>query len=156
MPFLDNPSESPCWGCGPQHARGLHLQFERVGDEVLVRYTPKADEVGWPGLFHTGLHYAVAYECAYWACLELGGAVGIPKGPQNWDQQRLPPTGAPFLARARIAAATPDGLKIQVRSESLEGRLYATLDVGFRWSSRAKVEASGVQLPAYLLDEMKP
>src|SRR5574337_979177 len=71
MATLENPRESPCFGCGPRHARGLHLAFERRvaadgTEEILCEYTPKEDEIGWPGLMHIGLLFLVMMETSYW------------------------------------------------------------------------------------------
>jgi hypothetical protein len=162
MPLLDNPVESPCFGCGPRHARGLRLQFARERaadgvDEVVCTYTPKQDEVGWPGLFHTGLHYTVVYEASYWAAWELSGHVGVPRGPSTWEQQRLPVVGQPFQARARLATQDRDGVRVRAVSATPDGqRVFATLDAGFRFSRREVVQKAGLQLPDYLLRDMVP
>jgi hypothetical protein len=78
MVRLENPPENPCFGCGPEHARGLRLSFEKTlgadgVEEIQSTFTPGTDEVGWPGIFHTGLHFTVLYEVSYWAALTLGG-----------------------------------------------------------------------------------
>jgi hypothetical protein len=96
MTILENPDESPCFGCGPRHARGLRLSFEREGDAVRTTYEPKADEVGWPGIFHTGLHFTVLFETCYWAALELTGQVHVlSREPATFQQDRCPAWGSP-------------------------------------------------------------
>jgi acyl-coenzyme A thioesterase PaaI-like protein len=157
--LLDNPPESPCFGCGPMHARGLRLQFarERAADgaeEVVCTYTPQADEVGWPGLFHTGLHFLALFETCYWAAWELTGRVHVAYGAQSFDQVRLPRVGTPFTARARVVAP---GRELGVRATSAMGDKHcATLEARFRPASRAVAERARLQLPSYLLSEMEP
>lgn len=158
---LENPDENPCFGCGPRHARGLRLAPERVRaadgvDEVVVTHVPKADEIGWPGLFHTGLHFTTLFETAYWAALELTTRVHVATGAQTFDQRRLPRVGVPFTAHARIVARDADGVSVRVESRTAEGKPCATLESRFRPESRARVEKSGLALPAYLLDDMAP
>lgn len=152
MAWLENPIENPCFGCGPEHPRGLRLSFERQGNEILCTYTPKADEIGWPGLMHTGLHFTALFEASYWAALELTGKVHVASGPQAFDQQRLPRVGLPFTVRARIVSSEP--LRIVAESATQEGKPLARLEVGFKPSSRTGVERAGIKLPQYLLDEM--
>jgi hypothetical protein len=156
MQPLDNPAENPCFGCGPGHARGLRLSFARAGDEVVARYTAKPDEIGWPGLMHTGLHFTVLYEVSYWAAWELSGKVANSFGPSSFDQQRLPRVGQPFTATARIAAREEQSFRVRASSQSQEGKPLATLDTAWRHPSRARMEQLGLKLPGYILEEMAP
>ena len=154
---LENPTESPCFGCGPLHPRGLRLQFERVKlddgrDAVETRHAPRADEVGWPGLFHTGLHFSVLFEASYWAALELTKRVHVARGAQTYDQRRLPRVGGPFIARAWIVGDDP--LRTRAESVSVEGKPLATLDTPWLAVTRADVEKWRVALPEYLLAEI--
>ncbi|MEA3201795.1 MAG: hypothetical protein QOE90_3223 [Thermoplasmata archaeon] len=151
---LENPPENPCFGCGPQHARGLRLAFRREGDELVTTHAPQPDEVGWPGLFHTGLHFTLLYEVSYWAALELTGKVMTSFGPATFDQERLPRVGAATTARARIVATDP--LTVEARTTSAEGKTQATLRTTWRAASRARTERAGIALPGYLTDSMEP
>lgn len=154
MPMLENPPENPCWGCGPEHPRGLRLRFERHGDEVRCTCTPKADEIGWPGIMHTGLHFTALFETCYWAALELTGQVHVATGEQVYAHQRLPRVGVPFTVRARIVSRDP--LRVEATSATLEGKPLGTLVGGFALASRAQVERAGIALPSYLTDVMAP
>ncbi|HUR68002.1 MAG TPA: hypothetical protein VM370_02060 [Candidatus Thermoplasmatota archaeon] len=154
MTPLENPPENPCFGCGPEHARGLRLAFARDGASVVCTYTPKPDEIGWPGLFHTGLHYTTLFEACYWAALELTGQVHVASGAQTFDQQRLPRVGAPFTTVARIVAKDP--LRLVAESVSAEGKPLARLEVGMKLASRVGAERAGIVLPAYLTEQMAP
>ncbi len=161
MPLLENPPESPCFGCGPRHARGLHLAFERRTapdgvDEVVSEYAPKADEVGWPGLMHTGLLFLVTMETSYWAALTLGGRVHTMTGPATYDPLRLPRVGKTFRARARLAGHEGNRLRITCVAEDANGRTHATLTSTWQPASRAAVAKAGLTLPAYLLEDMDP
>lgn len=161
MVHLENPLESPCFGCGPRHPRGLHLAFERRTapdgiDEVICEYTPKADEIGWPGLLHTGLLFLVLMETSYWAALTLGGRVHTMTGPATYEPLRLPRVGKTFRARARLAGSEGDRLHISCIAEDANGRPHATLTSTWEKASRAAVEKAGLSLPAYLLEDMDP
>lgn len=155
---LENPRENPCFGCGPEHARGLHLEFSRDGDAVVCAYTPKPDEIGWPGLFHTGLHFTVLFEACYWAALEITGKVHVAAAgkPQTYSHERLPRVGQPFHVRARIARREGATLVMEAESRRADGKPIGRSVGHFEPASRAAVERSGIQLPRYLLDEMAP
>lgn len=151
---LENPPENPCFGCGPEHARGLRLSFSRDGESVVCTYTPKPDEIGWPGIFHTGLHFTVLFETCYWAALELTGKVHVATGPQMYEHKRLPRVGAPFVVRARILTREP--LKMIAESATLEGKPLGRAECGMAPASLAATQRAGIVLPAYLTDEMEP
>jgi hypothetical protein len=154
MTTLENPPENPCFGCGPQHARGLRLAFTREGESVVCTYTPKPDEIGWPGIFHTGLHFTVLFEACYWAALELTGQVHVAAGPQVYEHKRLPRVGAPFTVRAQILSRDP--LRLVAESTTLEGKPLGRAECNMAPASRAGIERAGIHLPDYLLQEMAP
>ena len=161
MSPLENPSESPCFGCGPRHPRGLHLEFERVDapdgeSEVQTRFVPKPDEVGWPGLFHHGLHFLVLNEVAYWAALTLTGKIWVLQGPATYSFDRLPRVGQVHLARARIVESTPERLSIRATTETEQGKPCGSVVAPWRLSSRSAVERAHLELPGYLLPDLGP
>lgn len=161
MAILENPPESPCFGCGPRHTRGLHLAFERRTaadgiDEIVCEYTPKADEIGWPGLMHIGLLFLVMMETSYWTALTLGGRVHTVTGPMTYEPLRLPRVGKTFRARARLAGSEGGNLRITCVAEDANGRAHAAMTSAWRKASRAAVEKAGISLPAYLLEDMDP
>lgn len=159
--LLDNPPDNPCFGCGPGLARGLRLNFRREraadgADEVVTEHVPRPDEIGWPTLMHTGLHFTVLYEVSYWGAWELSGQVQNSFGPATYDQRRLPRVGAPFRAAARLLGPVEGGLRMRATSSTLEGKPLATLETTWRPASRAATEKAGIALPDYLLREMAP
>ncbi len=161
MPALEKPVESPCFGCGPRHPRGLHLSFERQTapdgvEEVVCSYTPKPDEIGWPGLMHYGLLFLVMMETSYWAALTLTGRVHTVGGPVAYEPMRLPRVGRAFRSRARLEPERDGPLRVRCVAEDANGRLHATMTSPWRPASRAAVAKAGLELPEYLLEDMDP
>ena len=161
MAELENPIESPCFGCGPAHTRGLRLRFEEsVGDdgvaEVRSTFIPRPDEVGWPTLFHHGLHFMVLNEVSYWAALTLTGKVWVLSGPATYSTERLPRVGVAHVARARIVEQEADRLRIRATTAAVAGKLCGSLEANWRRASRAVVERAHVPLPEYLLADLAP
>jgi len=161
MPELENPDESPCFGCGPRHARGLHLRFERAvaedgTPEVRSAFVPQPDEVGWPTLFHHGLHFMVLTEVSYWAALELSGKLWILSGAATYSAERLPRVGRAHVARARIVRTEPERLTLRATTATVEGKPCGSLDSTWQPASRAAVERAHIPLPDYLLPELGP
>lgn len=161
MVELENPPENPCFGCGPQHPRGLRLHFESAVDadgtpEVRTTFVPKADEIGWPTLFHHGLHFMVLYETSYWTALTLGGKLWVSVGPIEYDAERLPRVGVPHVARAQIVVAEPARLKVRALTRTTEGKPCGRMESTWRPASRTVIDRAGIPLPEYLIGELSP
>ncbi len=159
MVALQNPPDNPCFGCGPRHPRGLRLAFERgVGadgtPEIRTAFTPQPDEIGWPGIFHTGLHFAVLYEVSYWTALTLGGRLMVSTGPGTYEHRRLPRVGRLHRAVARLGPPAPEGLVVAASSETADGRPCGSLRTYWRPVVREEIARAGLTLPAYLWDEI--
>lgn len=160
MAGLANPAENPCFGCGPRHPRGLHLEFEsRSGDdgvpELRTLFTPHEDEVGWPGIFHTGLHFTVLYEVSYWTALTLGGRLMVNTGPVTYEHRRLPRVGRVHVARARLGPATGTVRRVRATTETESGKPCGTMESSWRAIERAEVDRAELRLPEYLLSEIR-
>jgi len=161
MAALENPPENPCFGCGPRHARGLRLQFERSTgpdgtEEVVSSFTPRPDEIGWPTVFHHGLHFMVLYETSYWTALTLGGKLWVSVGPSTYSADRLPRVGARHVARGRVVRSGPETLTIHASTATVEGKPCGTLDSAWHPASRLAVERARIPLPEYLKAELSP
>lgn len=160
MVELDNPPENPCFGCGPANPRGLQLSFERREDDgtpvVATTYTPAEDEIGWPGLLHGGLHFLLLYEVSYWTALELGGKLMTQAGHLTFEQPTVPHTGRPVEATGRLSDRGEGWVRVEARTNGTDGRPLGRLAGPWSPVSRARVEAAGIELPAYLLAEMAP
>ncbi len=157
MVALENPPENGCFGCGPANERGLKLRFERVElpdgtAELRTFFRPEPNETGWPGLFHTGLHFTVLYEVSYWSALELSGRLMVSTGPGTYEHRRLPRVGRLHIARGRLGSRGPEGLEVEARSESEDGKPCGSLRTFWRPVERAEIERAGLALPSYLLE----
>ncbi len=161
MAPLENPAESPCFGCGPRHPRGLRLVFDRRtapdgAEEVVCEYAAKPDEIGWPGLMHIGLLFMVMMETSYWAALTRGGRVHTATGPMSFEPLRLPRVGKTFRAGARIVGRDGARLRITCVAEDEAGKRHATMTSGWQRATRSAAERAGLSLPGYLLEDMDP
>jgi len=159
MVALENPPENPCFGCGPLHPWGLRLHFERIVapdgvDEITTTFEPAPDAIGWPGIFHTGLHFAVLYEASYWTALTLGGRLMVSTGPGTYEHRRLPRVGRRHVARARWGAEAPEGRIVTATTETEDGKPCGSLQTFWRPVRREEIERAHVPLPDYLLSEI--
>lgn len=161
MSALENPVENPCFGCGPRHGRGLRLRFEEATSsdgvrEVRTSFVPQPDEIGWPTLFHHGLHFMVLYEASYWSALTLGHKLWVSQGPITYSARRLPRVGVTHVARGRIVTTAPDRLEIRAGTETESGKPCGVLESSWVPARREDVERAGIPLPDYLRSELSP
>lgn len=110
--------DQPCFGCGPQHPIGMHLKFERDGDEIVSRFTPGENHQGPPGIMHGGLVATFADEVAAWALVAGLGKFGF---TVSFDARyrKAVRIGEPIEGRARVEG--PARRLVSVDARVLQG-----------------------------------
>jgi len=90
-----------CFGCGPAHPIGFHLDFRRDGDEIVTTFVPDERYQGPRGVMHGGLVTTLADEIAAWAIIGLLGKFGF---TVSIHARLLKPVriGVPVEARSKI------------------------------------------------------
>ncbi|MDI3257385.1 MAG: PaaI family thioesterase [Kyrpidia sp.] len=62
-----------CYVCGPENPRGLHVHFEKYGEEgVAAEFDSEDWHGGWPGIQHGGVTCAVLDEAAAYVPYNMG------------------------------------------------------------------------------------
>lgn len=102
-----------CYGCGRSNPAGLHLESAWEGDEVVARFTPRAEHISIPGFVYGGL-IAALIDCHAMATAAAhadrlaGRAVGdVPTSRYataalHVDYLRPTPHGPELVVRARV------------------------------------------------------
>jgi uncharacterized protein (TIGR00369 family) len=100
-----------CYGCGRLNQRGLQLRSAWEGDEVVARFTPRAEHIAIPGFVYGGL-IASLIDChgmaaaAAHAERSAGRSVGEAPAPRyvtaalKVDYLRPTPLGGELVLRA--------------------------------------------------------
>lgn len=107
-------SDQPCFGCGPRHPIGMHLTFEREGDEVVTRFVPPEPYQGAPGIMHGGLVATLADEVAAWALIAGAGKFGFTVSFEA-KYRRAVKIAVPCEGRGRITGPVRRITDIEVR-----------------------------------------
>ncbi len=55
-----------CFGCSPNNAHGLQMEFYEEGDFVISRWQPKDDFQGYNNVLHGGIQVCLMDEIASW------------------------------------------------------------------------------------------
>jgi len=68
-----------CFGCDPENAVGLALEFRREGDVVTTEWRPRPELEGYPGVVHGGIQATLADEIGGWYVYAIIGTAGVTK-----------------------------------------------------------------------------
>ncbi|MDP6606981.1 MAG: PaaI family thioesterase [Dehalococcoidia bacterium] len=123
-----------CFGCGRHNPIGLHLVFERDGDDVLTSYQPRPEDQGFPGIMHGGLLSLLLDEAMGWA-MYADEVFAVTARMETRFRRPVPLDGA-LTARARVARRRGRRIELEAALHDVEGQTL--------------VEASGlfVRMPA--------
>ena len=55
-----------CFGCDPNHASGLKMEFYEDGDEVVCFWEPTGEHQGWVNVLHGGIQATLIDEICGW------------------------------------------------------------------------------------------
>src|SRR5689334_18682568 len=105
--------ESPCFGCSPHHAHGFHLTFERIGNEVVTKFTPRPQDQGPPGVMHGGLVTTLGDEIAAWTVIGMKERFGFTAAIEARLSAPIR-IGTEVIGKGRIDSETSRFLKIAV------------------------------------------
>jgi acyl-coenzyme A thioesterase PaaI-like protein len=96
-----------CFVCGPSNPAGLHVRFSLEDDVCVGRFVPQEQHVGYAGLTHGGIMFALLDDVmANWLWL---------KGVQCFTAR------ADIRYRAHLPLGTP--VRLEGRCERRKGRL---------------------------------
>lgn len=134
-----------CYGCGRLNAHGLQLKSRWEGDEVVARFTPRAEHIAIPGFVYGGL-IASLVDCHSMGTAaaaverQAGRAIGDAPAPRFV-------TGS---LKVEYLKPTPLGPELEVRARPVEigARkvvVHATIAAGGVVTARGEVVA--VRMP---------
>ncbi len=136
------PDFPNCYVCGSDNPRGLHIAFERDGDDgCLARYMPQPEHCGWPGLIHGGLLFTLMDEAVAWALIYAGLHGVTARGDVRFTAPAK--VGAPLLVTARVLSQHGKLAKAraEIREAGNDGGLVAELTATMYLTNAAEQDA---------------
>ncbi len=121
-----------CFGCGPDNARGLQVPFAPDGPRgSRGLYTARAEHIGWPGILHGGVTFALMDEALGWA-VYFQGLHGVTARAEARFRQPIP-VGTQLIIRAwtlaqrrRLVTARAE-TRIDDKDQTLVAEIDATM-----------------------------
>jgi uncharacterized protein (TIGR00369 family) len=131
--------DQPCFGCSPSNPVGLHLQFERDGDNAVTStFHAKPGWEGAPGVIHGGLQATLADEVGAWTVIATTGNFGFTTSmqlryvrPARHDQ--------PVHARGELISKTDKTAKVRVRLTQ-DGKILLSATASYIMPTEAQAE----------------
>ena len=127
-----------CFVCGPNNERGLHLRFDRDGEDGVRAQTRLRGEFqGWQGIAHGGIALALLDE----AMAHAAGAAGYRglTASMNARFRKPVPLEEPLEIESRVKWMRRNVLEIEARVRDASGTVL--LEGEGRFVARGRIEA---------------
>lgn len=112
-----------CYGCDPNHACGLKMEFYEDGEQVVCRWRPRPEYQGWVDTLHGGIQATLADEISSWVVLRKFQTSGV---TANMEVRYLHPvrTTEPWIdLRAHVEEQRRNLVRIAVQITDCRGVL---------------------------------
>lgn len=121
-PWVGEPTYH-CYGCDPDNAAGLRMEFFEDGDDVVCHWHPRQEFESWRNTLHGGVQAAMVDEIASWVIFRKFQTSGVTsrlemqyKKPVALDQHHI-------TLRARVVRQRRQVIDIEVEIFNAEGEL---------------------------------
>jgi uncharacterized protein (TIGR00369 family) len=117
-----------CYVCGAENPAGLHVAFEMDGSGgSRAEYTGRPEHVGFPGIIHGGLLFALMDEAVAWACLYAGATCVTAKAEARFRASAR--VGMRLVVTGRVSFASRRAMRARAEIRNAEaGEVVAELD----------------------------
>lgn len=73
----DDPDKYQCIGCSPYNPIGIKLQFWDDGKNIISKWKPRAEFMGWVDVLHGGIQATLLDEIAAWVVYTKCETAGV-------------------------------------------------------------------------------
>lgn len=126
-----------CFACGPENKIGMHLHFEKHGEDgVIARTQLRPDFQGWKGIAHGGIALCLLDE----AMAHAAGAAGHRgvTASMNARFRKPVPLGEPLEIEGRVKWMRRNVLELYARVRDAAGAVL--LEAEGRFVSQGRIE----------------
>ncbi|TVR70358.1 MAG: PaaI family thioesterase [Spirochaetaceae bacterium] len=125
--------EYNCFGCDPNNAAGLRLEFFLEGETVTSIWSPRRELEGYPGVIHGGIQATLADEIGGWYVHAVLGTAGMTRDLSISYHEPARSEDGPFRleARADTSLSNARTAVIDVTISGAGGTLFSTTRVTY-------------------------
>lgn len=91
-----------CFGCAPDNASGLRMEFYEDGDEVVSVWHPQPQFQGWIDTLHGGIQAVLLDEICGWTVFRKLQTTGVTSRMETRYMKPVPTTGGHLTLRAHV------------------------------------------------------
>lgn len=119
--FDESLYEQYCHACGRLNPNGLQLRFRRDGvSGVVTRYQPKAEDQGFPGVFHGGVLATLLDEAMAWSMYAAERVMGV-TAKMEMKYRRQAPLDGELTVRGQITRIRGRRIEVEASIEDASG-----------------------------------
>ena len=131
-PYLtSNRREYNCFGCSPNNEKGLHLQFELDGEEVVAHWNPQRWAEGFRNILHGGIQATLLDELCSWVVQAVCRTVGVTISMEISYRRAVLISDGEITLRARLVEQNSRQAVVEGRILNSEGVVCATAKCKF-------------------------
>ncbi len=115
-----------CFGCAPDNASGLRMEFYEDGDEIVSVWAPRPEFQGWINTLHGGIQAALADEICAWVITRKFQTSGVTASMELRYRKPMHTTDRLITLRARVAAQKRNVVDIEAELRNEQGEICTT------------------------------
>lgn len=144
--FADGIYNQICFACGAANGHGLHMRFERDGENaVRCVYVPKPEDQGFPGMMHGGIVAALLDESMAWAMWAWDRALGV-TAKMETRYRRSATVEGPLTVRARVESVRARRVEVRAHIEDADGVTIAESTALFMRFTPAEEQRMAIEM----------
>lgn len=115
-----------CFGCSPNNEKGLKLNFELDGDEVVARWSPQKWAEGFRNILHGGIQAALLDELCSWVVQAVCKTVGVTTSMEISYRRAVLVSDGEITLRARLTEQSSRMAYVEGKIINRDGIVCAT------------------------------
>ncbi len=120
--FDESLYDQYCYACGRLNPHGLQLRFRRDGEAgVVTSYMPKAEDQGFPGVFHGGVLATLMDEAMAWSMYAAERVMGV-TAKMEMKYRRQVPLDGELTVRSQITRTRGRRIEVEATIFDAEGQ----------------------------------
>lgn len=91
-----------CFGCAPDNAKGVKMEFYEDGDEIVSIWKPQSEFQGWLDTLHGGIQAVLLDEICAWVVLRKLQTTGVTSKMETRYKKAINTNDSHVVLRARL------------------------------------------------------
>ena len=112
-----------CFGCDPENAAGLRMEFFEDGDDVVCHWHPRQEFESWRNTLHGGVQAVLVDEIASWVIFRKFQTSGVTSHLEMRYKKQVVIAQDHITLRARVTRQRRQAIDINVELYDAHGEL---------------------------------